>query len=116
ASGPGASELGTLAEAVESARTGREAAAPGLVRTADQLANRLARGEGTDKADGAASKEAPKAGETPSAARIHPPNAGEAAMTMPKFFDRLMMAESGGRLTARNARSTALGPFQFIES
>jgi len=32
------------------------------------------------------------------------------------FLDRLMMAESGGRLDAKNPRSTALGPFQFIES
>lgn len=32
------------------------------------------------------------------------------------FLDRLMMAESGGRLTAKNPNSTALGPFQFIES
>lgn len=31
-------------------------------------------------------------------------------------MDRLMMAESGGRLEARNPRSTAVGPFQFIES
>ena len=37
-------------------------------------------------------------------------------MTMEKFLDRLMMAESAGRLDARNPRSTALGPFQFIES
>lgn len=32
------------------------------------------------------------------------------------FLDRLMMAESDGRLDAKNPRSTALGPFQFIES
>ncbi len=37
-------------------------------------------------------------------------------MTMEAFLDRLMMAESGGRLEARNPRSTAVGPFQFIES
>ena len=37
-------------------------------------------------------------------------------MTMDAFLDRLMVAESGGRLDARNPRSTALGPFQFIES
>ncbi len=35
---------------------------------------------------------------------------------MNRFLDRLMMAESGGRDDARNPRSTALGPFQFIES
>ena len=33
-----------------------------------------------------------------------------------RFLDRLMLAESGGRDDARNPRSTALGPFQFIES
>jgi hypothetical protein len=38
------------------------------------------------------------------------------AMTMAQFLDRLMRAESGGRLTARNSRSTALGPFQFIDA
>jgi len=32
------------------------------------------------------------------------------------FLDRLMLAESSGQLDARNPRSTALGPFQFIES
>ncbi len=37
-------------------------------------------------------------------------------MTMDTFLDRLMIAESGGRLEAKNPRSTALGPFQFIES
>lgn len=33
-----------------------------------------------------------------------------------RFLDLLMLAESGGRLNAKNPRSTALGPFQFIES
>lgn len=32
------------------------------------------------------------------------------------FLDRLMMAESSGRIDAKNPRSTALGPFQFIEA
>ena len=32
------------------------------------------------------------------------------------FLDRLMMAESGGRDDARNPRSSALGPFQFLAS
>jgi hypothetical protein len=31
------------------------------------------------------------------------------------FLNRLMAAESGGRSTAKNPRSTALGPFQFIK-
>ena len=32
------------------------------------------------------------------------------------FLDRLMAAESNGRSNARNPRSTALGPYQFIKS
>jgi hypothetical protein len=32
------------------------------------------------------------------------------------FLDRLMSAESAGRAHAKNPRSTALGPFQFIKS
>lgn len=32
------------------------------------------------------------------------------------FLDNLMRAESGGQLDAQNPRSTALGPYQFIES
>jgi hypothetical protein len=32
------------------------------------------------------------------------------------FLDRLMAAESGGRSNAKNPRSTALGPYQFIKS
>ena len=32
------------------------------------------------------------------------------------FLDHLMRAESNGRNTAANPRSTALGPFQFIKS
>jgi hypothetical protein len=35
---------------------------------------------------------------------------------MEEFLDQLMEAESGGRLHKENPRSTALGPFQFIES
>jgi hypothetical protein len=35
---------------------------------------------------------------------------------MALFLDRLMLAESGGRDDASNPRSTALGPFQFIET
>jgi hypothetical protein len=37
-------------------------------------------------------------------------------MTMAQFLDRLMMAESSGRATAKNPLSTATGAFQFIES
>jgi hypothetical protein len=38
------------------------------------------------------------------------------AFPMEEFLDRLVIAESGGRLRGKNPRSTALGPFQFIES
>jgi hypothetical protein len=41
-------------------------------------------------------------------------NAPDAAFEA--FLDRLMRAESNGRDTAKNPRSTALGPFQFIKS
>lgn len=37
-------------------------------------------------------------------------------ITLDLFLDRLMMSESGGRLNARNTRSTAVGPYQFIAS
>jgi hypothetical protein len=38
------------------------------------------------------------------------------ALTMADFLDRLMQAESSGRDDARNPLSTAVGPYQFIES
>lgn len=38
-----------------------------------------------------------------------------ATMTLETFLDRLMAAESSGQDAARNPRSTAVGPFQFIE-
>lgn len=44
------------------------------------------------------------------------PAAATPEMTMPVFLDRLRSAESGGRDDARNPRSTAVGPYQFIES
>ena len=42
--------------------------------------------------------------------------AGAPAGAFASFLDRLMRAESNGRDTAANPRSTALGPFQFIKS
>ncbi|MEM9355345.1 MAG: hypothetical protein AAGB04_03960 [Pseudomonadota bacterium] len=42
--------------------------------------------------------------------------AEEKPMTMSIFLDRLMMAESDGNDFARNRRSTATGPYQFIVS
>ncbi|MGE3918226.1 MAG: hypothetical protein AB7F78_21240 [Hyphomicrobiaceae bacterium] len=38
------------------------------------------------------------------------------SVAMGRFLDQLMLAESGGRDEARNPRSTAVGPYQFIES
>ena len=43
-------------------------------------------------------------------------DASPQAFPMEEFLDRLMAAESGGRQYKKNPRSTALGPFQFIES
>jgi hypothetical protein len=45
-----------------------------------------------------------------------PEEAAPQAFPMEEFLDRLTIAESGGRLRRKNPRSTALGPFQFIES
>lgn len=58
---------------------------------------------------------------TPVAATAIQEIAAQPAETAPPasfdaFLDRLMTAESGGRSDAKNPRSTALGPFQFIES
>lgn len=44
------------------------------------------------------------------------PDGKKPEMTMGMFLDRLMLAESGGRDDARNPRSTAVGPYQFIEA
>jgi hypothetical protein len=44
------------------------------------------------------------------------PAAGADRSAFDSFLDRLMHAESGGRDTAANPRSTALGPYQFIKS
>jgi hypothetical protein len=40
----------------------------------------------------------------------------EQPVTLDQFLDRLMIAESGGRPTAKNPRSSALGAYQFITS
>ena len=42
--------------------------------------------------------------------------AAKAELTLEKFLDRLMMAESGGQANASNPRSSAIGPYQFIAS
>jgi hypothetical protein len=44
------------------------------------------------------------------------PVQGAPEASFEQFLDRLMRAESNGRDTAANPRSTALGAFQFIES
>jgi len=44
------------------------------------------------------------------------PVQGAQASAFELFLDRLEAAESGGRRYAKNPRSTALGPYQFIES
>lgn len=73
------------------------------------------------------SADVPPAVPLPSLSKVLPPLAvapplmttdtrAVAAMTTDTFLDKLMMAESGGRSDAKNPRSTALGPFQFIES
>lgn len=53
---------------------------------------------------------------TPRADAVAKPEAAETFPDLARFLDRLMMAESGGRDDARNPLSTAVGPFQFIES
>ncbi|MGE0630407.1 MAG: hypothetical protein AB7O43_21640 [Hyphomicrobiaceae bacterium] len=69
-------------------------------------------------AAGLASATAEEAGKAQSG--LKPAEANEAAakappaLTLEGFLDRLMIAESGGRDTARNSRSTAVGAFQFI--
>ncbi len=45
-----------------------------------------------------------------------PSTPADDTMTMSDFLDRLMIAESGGDDAAKNPRSTAVGPYQFIES
>jgi hypothetical protein len=54
---------------------------------------------------------------TPAPTSAAPATAPKPAdMTMAEFLDRLMHAESSGRDDARNPLSTAVGPYQFIES
>ncbi len=45
-----------------------------------------------------------------------PPTVNDADVAMERYLDKLMMAESAGKPTAKNPRSTALGPYQFINS
>lgn len=59
-------------------------------------------------------KRAQKEASRPRAARLE--GMGPEIPDLAAFLDRLMLAESGGRDTAANPLSTALGPFQFIKS
>lgn len=68
----------------------------GLVATSAEEASKAQKGPGRIEANAAA-------------------EAAPEAMTIDTFLDRLMMAESSGQDAARNPRSTAVGPFQFIE-
>lgn len=52
----------------------------------------------------------------PSAQSEEAPALSETDRAMERYLDKLMMAESAGKPTAKNPRSTALGPFQFINS
>lgn len=52
----------------------------------------------------------------PAAESTASPAGGADRSAFDGFLDRLMRAESGGRDTAANPRSTALGPYQFIKS
>ncbi len=52
----------------------------------------------------------------PDGARAETPVAAPSDPAHEAFLDRLMMAESGGRDGARNARSSAFGAFQFINA
>ena len=68
-------------------------------------------------ASGLASAPAAEAGKAQTGAKRVEANAAAnapPALTLETYLDRLMMAESGGRDAARNPRSTAVGPFQFI--
>lgn len=56
----------------------------------------------------------PETGTKPAEASTAAPNASP-ALTLETYLDRLMMAESSGRDAARNPRSTAVGPFQFLQ-
>ena len=53
---------------------------------------------------------------TPAVAEDPAKTPGENEITMDVFLDRMMMVESGGKDNAKNPRSTALGPYQFIAS
>ncbi len=69
---------------------------------------------------GVASASAAEPGKAPSGAPTSAqpvavdPAIAQPGLTLETFLDRLMLAESGGRDGARNSRSTAVGPFQFI--
>lgn len=53
---------------------------------------------------------------TTTPAPVAAPSSAPARSAMDRFLDRLTIVEAGGRETAKNPRSSALGPFQFITS
>lgn len=63
----------------------------------------------------APSSDGPVNAGAPAKAAVNKETIADAA-SLALFLDRLMIAESGGRDDARNPRSTAVGPFQFIVS
>lgn len=79
----------------------------------------LAVGPATEKAE----PESSKASDPKDPKDNKPANIGEKKLNLGKedkdfqtYLDRLMLAESGGNDNAKNPRSTALGPYQFINS
>jgi len=57
---------------------------------------------------------APAPAQAPPTATAPPPAPAQPSESEKLFLDRLMMAESGGRLYAKNPATSAYGPFQFL--
>lgn len=67
-----------------------------------------------ERAAAGAEKKKKPANDTPMGSK--PANLQDNDKDFQLYLARLMIAESGGRDTARNPRSTAVGPYQFIKS
>lgn len=105
-----------FAAALIACAAGTFAKAEEAVQAADPPAN-AANGDANSGVNGEAKADESKAKtEAEDHAKADGRDAAGMIMNMDKFLDRLMMAESGGRVNLRNARSTAAGPFQFIAS
>ena len=59
---------------------------------------------------------APAPPDTSALVNSGPAQSAPSPADLARFLDRLMLVESGGRDDARNRLSTAVGPYQFIES